>query len=146
MDRPDSMHACGTSQPPTPAPINNVSLPISFCPFAVGTTETNYSPTSDTLIEHNENGVENKDGAKVGHLYVTYAWDLSSICSHESWCFREGVHTIWLMWSWLSLYMALRNCHHPQIPLHKISHYLQFLLVLSVPKGNSLRTEALTLI
>ena len=53
-----------------------------------------YSPssTSSTPIERNENGVEYKDGAKDGHSYVIYAWDLSSVCSYESWYCREGVH------------------------------------------------------
>ena len=82
----------GASQllPPT---ANNDSLPLPICPSAVGTTVTNYSSsTPSTPIERNENEVENKDGAKGGHSYVIYAWDLSSVCSHESWYCRGGVH------------------------------------------------------
>ena len=85
----------GTSQPPTPAPNDNDPLPISVCPSAVATADTDYSsPTSATLVECNENEVENKDGAKGGHSYVIYAWDLSSVCSHESWYFRKGIHAM----------------------------------------------------
>ena len=81
------------SQPLTPAAHNNASPHLSVCPSPVGTTVTNHSsPASATLIEHNENEVENEDGAKDGHSYVIYARDLSSVCSRESWFFRGGVH------------------------------------------------------
>ena len=81
------------SQPLTPsAPNTNVSPPLSFCPAAVGTTLIGYSsPASATAIERNENEVEKKDG---GHSYVIYARDLSSVCSHNIWHCRKGVHEI----------------------------------------------------
>ena len=54
---------------------------------------TDYSSsTSPTPIERNENEVEYNNGAKNGHSYVIYSQDLSSVCLHESWYCREGVH------------------------------------------------------
>ena len=86
----------GASQLPTPPAANpNLSLPLSFCPPAVGATVVSYlSPTFPTPIEWNEPEVENQSFAKKGHSYVIYVPDLSSIFSHESWYCREGAHEI----------------------------------------------------
>jgi hypothetical protein len=87
-------HEAVVSQSPTLSAANtNVPLPLSFCPFAVGAAVTTYSsPASVTATERDEIEVEKEDGANDGHLYVIFAWDLPSVCSHDSWYCRNDVH------------------------------------------------------